>query len=187
MGPRHARDEREQHAWPMSATPVPDATPPACRACSPLPVLPPGARGVDFPPARRSLVGVSGVRKQIVTVCLLAFWLVATQHCGLEAAGFFGDHDDGSECCATSDGCANDGCATVEDGDYGFNHESLTIASPQTFTCFHLVCWSILPPRQGVPGGISLRRFQHPPEWVPVWQFERRAAAPAHAPDSSIA
>jgi hypothetical protein len=129
---------------------------------------------------------VSRVRNKLVAACLLAFWLVATQHCGLESAGLFAAHDNQAEangCCASSEGCANDGCEMVEKGAYRSDSAGLAIASPQLSACLWSVNWNIAVPVRELRAEVSFRRqFERPRDWLPTWQFVQRAAPSPRAP-----
>lgn len=127
----------------------------------------------------------------MIAVLLAALWLPATQHCGLEAAGLLADQcgdGRGPTDCVANGNCANDDCGTLEGGDYRSDVAPLKLSSPQWFTCVFLLSEAIAAtpaePDSAPTAGDALDR---PREWVPGWQFERRAAAPAHAPDTLIA
>ena len=120
---------------------------------------------------------------------LAVFWLFATQHCALEAAGILLQQCEQE---AESDGCggakhASDGCETVESGEYQGSAGVTKVAPPITI---FFVCLLCLPAAgeefHSLPviheGDIGL-----PLDWVPSWPFERRAALPPGAPFSSFA
>ena len=127
---------------------------------------------------------MSRLRHKFAAGCLLAFWLMATQHCALEAAGILSAHaDQTSPGCVSTGGCANDGCATVEEGAYRPDTDAPAIASPQLFDCVYLICWSMAVPPPETSGGISLRAYaERPLDWVSTWQFVQRAALSPRAP-----
>ena len=144
------------------------------------------AHGIDIRHAHRSLVAMSRVRNKLVAACLLACWLVATQHCGLESAGLFAAHDgqvEANGCCASSEGCANDGCEMVEEGAYRPDPATLGIVSPQLSPCLWSVTWnshvSVVELRTNVS---DCGRHERPLDWLPTWQFVRRAALSPRAP-----
>ena len=117
---------------------------------------------------------------------VMAVWLFATQHCGLEAAGFFGGHDESAEgknCCSTSGGCGNDGCATVEEGAYRPDQSALLISAPVFSVDVFLVLGDVIPP-QRLQAEVPLTRvpFERPLDWVTTWQFVQRAALSPRAP-----
>lgn len=138
---------------------------------------------------------MSAVRNKLLSVLLLAFWLVATQHCGLEAAGLFSSHSGESAavgCCASNEhekksGCVSDGCELVESGHYRTDLGAKLVV-PALAPCFCVLCthFCVAPPEPEVLL-VATDRVELASAWVPVWQFERRAAAPAHAPDPLIA
>lgn len=140
--------------------------------------------GIDTNAGSRSLVPVSRARNKLVALCLLAFWLVATQHCGLEAAGVLSGHEaEAAGCCATSKGCENDGCATVENGGYRLGNTATIIASPPLTAYLWSVDWSLWVPPRKLHADVSLRRpFEQPLDWLPTWQFVQRAALLPRAP-----
>ncbi len=128
---------------------------------------------------------MSQLRHKLVAVCLMAFWLWATQHCGLEAAGLFAAHDEASEatgCCASSNGCASDGCATVEEGDYRPDTSAMAIPAPLQILSAFLVGSDVMPPRELRDGPLLRDAFEQPLDWVRTWQFVQRAALPPRAP-----
>jgi hypothetical protein len=115
-----------------------------------------------------------------LSLLLLATWLPASEHCALEAAGIF------AETC--SDGCASacaekDGCDLVENGQYKPSGEILKVPAPDLFVCGCHSCLlriQLNAARERVlPSGALVER---PRDWVPTWQFVRRAAPPSRAP-----
>jgi hypothetical protein len=115
----------------------------------------------------------------------MAFWLLATQHCGLEAAGFFSGHgEEASECCVGTDGCENDGCATVEEGAYRPDTHPLAISAPSLSSCLTLLIWRVAarPPRDLCKDVALGSGFQRPLDWVTTWHFVQRAAPAPRAP-----
>lgn len=144
------------------------------------------AGGIDTRAQPRSLVAVSRLRNKLVASCLLAFWLLATQHCGLESVGLFAAHDEqgaAAGCCASSDGCASDGCATVEDGAYRLDRGSSEIASPPLSASFWSVAWSSDVPPLELQPDVALRSWlERPHDWRRTWQFVQRAALSPRAP-----
>jgi hypothetical protein len=111
-------------------------------------------------------------------------WLVATQHCGLEAAGVW-DAVTGSEhaaCCA-ADGCGHDGCDLVERESIPTTNFSLKVPAPQLFDCVHFLCMqAIQPVIVTEPSAEFAEGVERPLGWVPAWHFTRRAAQPPRAP-----
>ena len=143
-------------------------------------------RGIDTSARSRSLVAVSRARDKFVALCLLAFWLVATQHCGLELAGLFAAHHDefdAAGCCSSSDGCATDGCATVEEGAYRLGNAAPAIASPLLNACLWSVVWNLNEPQRDLRADVAFRSpFEQPLDWLATWQFVQRAAPSPRAP-----
>lgn len=122
-----------------------------------------------------------------MAVCLLAFWLVATHHCALEAAGLFDSHakTEHAGCTGGEDHCAHDGCELVEDGGYRAEDSAIKVLSPQLSLCLTTLVAELAAPRPPVRIAPAVaEQIFRPMEWVPAWHFVRRAAAPAHAPDS---
>jgi hypothetical protein len=140
-------------------------------------------------PAPLSFVIVSRFRHNFLAVCVTALWLLATQHCGLEAAGFFSAHDEeSSECCVGSGGCENDGCATVEEGAYRPDSSSLAISAPSHSGCLAVTIWHLAAPPRELPADMALRHgSERPLDWVATWQFVQRAARSPRAPSSLAA
>lgn len=118
-------------------------------------------------------------------MCFVAFWLAATQHCGLEAAGLAPDHpaESSAACCADTESCHNDACDLVESGLYKLESQPAAVAPPQLAPDFQLL-WLTL----------SAARFDEvepPPEcdrtgrvlaWIPTRHFMQRAAPSPRAP-----
>ena len=121
---------------------------------------------------------------------LSALWLVATQHCGLEAAGILAAQTEeaaGSGCCAASrDGCATDGCETVEEGLYRSDGYDVKVGAPDAVAWQGLGCIENLDaPLEPLEGVVRAEIGERARPWVAVWVFERRAALPARAPSGS--
>lgn len=118
-------------------------------------------------------------------VCSVVFWLLAVQHCGLEAAGIFGQHKavDAICCPGGEDHCSHDGCDTVENGSYRVDSDARMIPAPQFATCVGFICWNTpVPPLEVCEGNLAKANFEHPLNWVPAWQFMQRAALSPRAP-----
>src|SRR5690242_5603283 len=117
-------------------------------------------------------------------LCLLValLWVPLTQHCDLEAIGALADQ------CAEGAGnlqdhCRNDVCSIVESASYRGEGDELTVSQP-ALTASVCNAWVniariIAPKFEAAP----VNAVERPRDWVPGWSFERRAAAPAHAPD----
>ncbi|MDO8544824.1 MAG: hypothetical protein Q7S40_30640 [Opitutaceae bacterium] len=116
-------------------------------------------------------------------VFMVAFWLLATQHCGLEAAGVWHGDEHVATCCATASGCVNDGCSVVEGGNYNPAVNPLKVSAPDLLSCICLFCASSVPvDALDDAGWIATVFLERPPDWVPTWQFVQRAALSPRAP-----
>lgn len=121
--------------------------------------------------------------RTIVALLLLALWLPATQHCGLEAAGVLN-----ADCHAPGDAssdhdkspCDTDNCQSVEAGAYTSHFLIIQIAPPAVFACLPGLP-EIFRPTIQVPL-IARSRTNPPPELAPTWQFIARAAPSPRAP-----
>lgn len=124
--------------------------------------------------------------RKLIAACLLALWLVATQHCGLEALGLFAEHAEtvaDTGCCAGSDQCERDDCHTLENGGYRIDGASVKVAAPRLTLGDPSEEWIAIPEPEPLPDINLTGILASALDWVPTWQFVRRAAAPAHAPD----
>ena len=126
-----------------------------------------------------------------IAVLLGLLWLPATLHCGLEAVDLLQDHcEDGGEkaCTSAGAGCATDSCQVVEEPGYRAEVDTLDLAPPSFVACACMICVGWTDPARGPeiqeapPEGWDRSRV-----WVPAWAFDRRAAAPAQAPNTPIA
>ena len=126
---------------------------------------------------------------KLVALALLAFWLPATLHCDLNAAGISlntsGEHHD-STC---QDSCTRDTCNVVEDASYAKSASSLRVLPPSdssfTFCLLHLL--TAPTPRLTASEPVSFT--DDPPALQALhrtWHFVRRTALPARAPDSVV-
>ncbi len=132
---------------------------------------------------------VAAARKFMSVVMALAFWLAATQHCNLEAAGVLASHASESSdtgCCASlGGGCDSDGCELVENGAFRNTQDDVVVLIP-CLSCYErLICLSLAVP---TPGTVELMAspdcLERPLNWVPTWQFVQRAALSPRAPSS---
>ena len=123
------------------------------------------------------------VLHRLTALGLALIWLPVTLCCTAEAAV------DGFSLCAeacadkTTDGKAADNCQIVEDGKYTASLTPIKVSAPVVFACASLPSDTVHawpPPRAPEP---SAGASGEPPDWIPGWQFERRAAAPVRAPD----
>ncbi len=131
------------------------------------------------------LRAVSIFRKSFVMV-VAAFWLLATQHCNLEAMGFALDSNHDSAHCASEQEI--DACKTSEE--VGFRHmrNGLTVPSPDLLVSWLLISAPSIPADGRDSGSVVPADFiEHPLGWVPTWQFVQRAALAPRAPTLSLA
>lgn len=117
---------------------------------------------------------------------LLALWLPATQHCGLEAAGLMASsiecHDSEQDCDSPQPpkACESDNCDLIEDAVYKAKQTELVLTAPVIVSC--LCCLTEITPETIVVRMISPARSDAPPELAPTWQFTSRAAPSPRAP-----
>ncbi len=122
------------------------------------------------------------LRKSVLIV-LLALWLPATLHCGLElvpSLSFLrcGEHQD--EKSHQTAGCDEDFCATVESGCYRVeDHPSVGVPPVPTVAAGGMdwLVEDLLPERPLLPVAQP-----SPPDLSRIWQFSYRAALPPRAP-----
>lgn len=126
---------------------------------------------------------------RFVAVFVVAFWLLATQHCGLEAAGVYDSHAAETDhvCCpGGEEHCSHDGCELVED-------RGVNLSSPAKAPQPHLAVWvSLLSLGVEVPEPEPALRVQgedygRPGEWIAGWQFVQRTALSPRAPSLAVA
>lgn len=122
-----------------------------------------------------------------VTALLLAtLWLPATVHCQLETLGLdalFACAGDDGAAHADGKGCTDDGCQTIESGQVAVAKSRIEVAAPALLACTTLFCVCELSAPEASPELVASRQD----ETLPLrrtWQFDRRAALPARAPDS---
>lgn len=140
---------------------------------------------VDIRSCRRSFGAVSRFRNNLFAVVWVALWLLATQHCGFEAAGIFEQHTAVDQtCCAGGEPhCSHDGCDTVEGGSYRIDNDTPSVPAPQFAECFCLICSDLAAPLLEVSAGdLPCELVERPLNWVPTWQFVQRAALSPRAP-----
>jgi len=120
----------------------------------------------------------------IAVVFVGTVWMTAANHCGLEVAGVIATiaGGDSAECCADKQaGCAFDSCSVTEDGTTLSTAKSTTVCPPVVCDCFS--CRLLITPRAPEFIGPNVGADATPwLEWMPAWQFERRAVLPARAP-----
>lgn len=144
--------------------------------------------GIDIHCAVHELCGRQMPRHlhRLIALCLALVWGPVTMCCALEAAGlevFCSDETCHSDGAATP---PSHGCSVVESGKYQASAPTTKAAPSALFIC---ACLAELRADIAEPDN---RRFgvaqrESPQDWIVRWQFVRRAAALAHAPDSLIA
>ena len=125
---------------------------------------------------------------KLTALCLALIWMPVTLCCMAEAAS----EEAFSLCadrCGDDDGAEErDSCALVEDGDYSSSISQLKVPAPAEAACLHILHVARIADIASLDTtAVRAAEIRRPRDWVPIWQFERRAAAPAHAPDSSNA
>jgi hypothetical protein len=122
----------------------------------------------------------------VVALFMAMLWLPATQHCGLEAAGILAAHceqAEGAGGCGPDQHCAGDGCETVEGGGYKLSGGTPKLSAPLLAVCVCLVFLDVAEPALESTVDVFFRSYgERPLDWVPSWQFVRRAASPPRAP-----
>ena len=123
--------------------------------------------------------------RHVIALFLLALWLPATQHCDLEAAGIMAweeiGHTHAESSCKQS--CETDVCPTVEGASYNPASHLLRVLPPDVFVVLHLI--DLLPAPLVIEDQEAFFTGD-PPELQKIlrtWQFSRRTALPARAPD----
>lgn len=116
---------------------------------------------------------------------MVAVWLLATQHCGLEAAGLLAqgcEQADGQHTCGETEHVV-DGCHLVEGTAYKSNNVSVKVPAPQLVASLCLSWVNVAPPAIEQSRATALTsHLERPRDWVPIWRFVQRAALPSRAP-----
>ncbi len=122
---------------------------------------------------------------KVAALLLATLWLPATLHCQLEGLGFdslFGCADTPAGH-ADSRACADDGCQTIEAGQFVLTKQRLDLAAPALLACACSFClFEFQPPVAAADFTASRQDVTLPLQRT--WQFTRRAAAPPRAPGS---
>lgn len=124
---------------------------------------------------------------RIIAVCLAVAWVPETMCCRMEAVGW--DILCETPCCDENAAAekANDGCSELEGGHYQSTSPSIKIAPSVATLCAYAICLRESDEDFETRQAAMAAEIARPRDWVPIWPFERRAAAPAHAPDWLIA
>jgi hypothetical protein len=122
---------------------------------------------------------------KLAALLLVAFWLPATQHCALEAAGMLSttclDH------CDAAESSGKDGCGSIENGSYKPTGNTLKVAAPQLLTCLCFLCLHLEPKAPDGSRSLIGGALRQADAWIPTWQFVRRAAPLPGAPSLFLA
>lgn len=128
---------------------------------------------------------------RLFALCLALSWVPVTAHCRMEALGFefaaCGEscHTDQADAGDRAASCS-DTCEVLENGFYKSSVNPVKVA-PTTLVATLLIFLHVPEPNPDLKPAIAGAEAERPERWVPAWHFVRRAAAPAHAPDSSLA
>ena len=123
---------------------------------------------------------------RLVALCLILVWGPATMCCALETAGL--DTLCSDAACHENGGMeATGGCCVLEDGNYQSTVFTVKVTPSLVAQCVCFICAKAFAPELEIREAVVVSEIGRPRDWIPIWQFERRAAAPAHAPDSLIA
>ncbi|WP_152032807.1 hypothetical protein [Ereboglobus luteus] len=117
---------------------------------------------------------------RIASIFLLAIWMPATMHCGIEAISLSTAEAAATECC---DGysCASDSCAVVESG-MAITLATLKAPIPSLVACICMLCEQLLTPVLPEKCTLAGSDYDRPLDWIQGWQFVRRAAPLSRAP-----
>lgn len=122
---------------------------------------------------------------RLIAILLLALWLPATLHCGLEAAGAIA----GEGCAKAAEPssaptahCEDDGCKTIEEGLYRPTTPLLKGAAAPVALCLCLIWQDTLEPYPVARPALSSASHVEPFEFTVPWQFVQRAAPLPGAP-----
>lgn len=124
---------------------------------------------------------------KLAALLLVALWLPATLHCQLEGLGLdaiFACADQPAETAnADKRDCTDDGCQTVESGQITIAKSRVDLNLLPAPVCVRTHCLSAVPSPVAAPE-ISAARQDETLPLQRTWQFARRAALPARAPDT---
>ncbi len=88
---------------------------------------------------------------------------------------------------AAADSCAKDGCNTLESGSYKLGVVKTKAPAPTLHAPLFLVLMPTTLTVAVAEFGFTPEEFARPLDWVPSWQFVRRAAPPSRAPAITLA
>ena len=124
---------------------------------------------------------------KLAALLLATLWLPATMHCQLESLGLetlFACADQPAETAHTEgDTCADDGCQTIESGKFAITKSKLNLSQLSALAFVYVACF----PHPALPAPAPEIFAVRQEKTLPLqrtWQFARRAALPARAPDT---
>jgi hypothetical protein len=121
---------------------------------------------------------------KLIALLLVVLWLPATLHCQLESAGLDVLFDCAAETEHTDSGdCSGDACQVLESGQIALSKSRIDFASLPALVCTCAHCFLAPAPRAAELGIFASRQDETLP-LQRTWQFSRRAALPARAPDN---
>jgi len=125
---------------------------------------------------------------KILCVILAIGWLPVTQHCRLEAMGVaLMQCEHAGSANADSDSCARDGCSALEGGSYKLTTAKLSVPAPTLLEPIFIILVPTALKVEVAKVEFAPEERARPLNWVPSWQFVRRAAPPSRAPSVSLA
>ena len=122
---------------------------------------------------------------RIIALVLAIAWMLATQHCGLEAAGMFSPcsaEAANGGACSPDEHCELDGCALIERGSFTPANHSIKLPPPKLLSCACVQCLQLVKALLQSQEVAPAAWLDAPQEWVSDWNFERRTASPPRAP-----
>jgi len=122
----------------------------------------------------------------LIAYLLVALWVPATMHCDLEAATLVLSeiaHSDSSGCCDPASSCSQDACQVVEAANYQSSNLTLKLLNPTLFVCSCMIWLQAADQISRAEPAMPVCTLEKARGWVPTWQFVRRTALPARAPD----
>jgi hypothetical protein len=129
------------------------------------------------------------IRHRFLAVFAVAFWLLATHHCGLEAAGIFDAHaaELAQDCCTGGElHCSHDGCEVIEGSGILYS-TGAKAPQPSLAVCLCLMCPRGYVAERGPAPRQRGDEFGRPLGWIATWQFVQRAAPLSRAPSLVLA
>ncbi len=142
-------------------------------------------RRLTIPSRAANCPTVSRLTK-LAALLLATLWLPATLHCQLESLGLetlFACADQPAKTAHTDGGtCSDDDCQSIESGQFAVTKSKVGMSQLTALACVYVACFQQLAPPAPAPEFFAI----HQEKTLPLqrtWQFARRAALPARAPD----